>query len=240
LGKAAHAGGVATSGLEMSQNSMRLNWSREEVDGRLREIMRNIHRNCSETAELDGAPGPYTVIGTTAGTASYTDATASNGTTYYYLVSANNTAGESSDSNQAGATPNTSYGAWAASPAQGLTAGVNDGPLDDPDHDGIANLLEFVLGGAPMVSSRTLLPKLTRTGGSWFYEYDRSDLSQAPATTQEVEYGNDLSGWTAVTIPPTGAGPVAITPGSPTDHVKVAIPDPGANGFVRLKVTRPN
>ncbi len=45
-GKAANAGGVATSGLEMSQNSMRLNWSREEVDNRLHEIMKNIHEAC--------------------------------------------------------------------------------------------------------------------------------------------------------------------------------------------------
>jgi glutamate dehydrogenase/leucine dehydrogenase len=45
-GKAANAGGVATSGLEMSQNSMRLNWSREEVDNRLHTIMKNIHANC--------------------------------------------------------------------------------------------------------------------------------------------------------------------------------------------------
>jgi len=58
-GKAANAGGVSTSGLEMSQNSMRLNWSREEVDGRLREIMTNIHRNCYETAEAFGMPGNY-------------------------------------------------------------------------------------------------------------------------------------------------------------------------------------
>jgi glutamate dehydrogenase (NADP+) len=58
-GKAANAGGVATSGLEMSQNSMRLSWSREEVDGRLLEIMRNIHRNCHETAESFGMPGNY-------------------------------------------------------------------------------------------------------------------------------------------------------------------------------------
>jgi glutamate dehydrogenase (NADP+) len=58
-GKAANAGGVATSGLEMSQNSMRLSWSREEVDGRLLEIMRNIHRNCYETAESFGMPGNY-------------------------------------------------------------------------------------------------------------------------------------------------------------------------------------
>ena len=45
-GKASNAGGVAVSGLEMSQNSMRLNWSREEVDNRLQDIMKNIHTSC--------------------------------------------------------------------------------------------------------------------------------------------------------------------------------------------------
>jgi len=58
-GKAANAGGVATSGLEMSQNSMRLSWSREEVDNRLHTIMKNIHSNCYETAEKYGTPGNY-------------------------------------------------------------------------------------------------------------------------------------------------------------------------------------
>jgi glutamate dehydrogenase (NADP+) len=66
-GKAANAGGVATSGLEMSQNSMRLNWSRGEVDARLLEIMRNIHRNCRDTAELYGCPGNYVVGANIAG-----------------------------------------------------------------------------------------------------------------------------------------------------------------------------
>jgi glutamate dehydrogenase/leucine dehydrogenase len=45
-GKAANAGGVATSGLEMTQNSMRLPWSREEVDEKLQTIMKNIHKTC--------------------------------------------------------------------------------------------------------------------------------------------------------------------------------------------------
>jgi glutamate dehydrogenase (NADP+) len=58
-GKAANAGGVATSGLEMSQNSMRLSWSREEVDARLHGIMKAIHRACHETAEEFGTPGNY-------------------------------------------------------------------------------------------------------------------------------------------------------------------------------------
>jgi glutamate dehydrogenase (NADP+) len=56
-GKAANAGGVATSGLEMSQNSMRLSWTREEVDARLRQIMVSIHQSAYETAERYGTPG---------------------------------------------------------------------------------------------------------------------------------------------------------------------------------------
>ncbi|MGD9007680.1 MAG: NADP-specific glutamate dehydrogenase [Desulfobacteraceae bacterium] len=59
LGKAANAGGVAVSGLEMTQNSMRLSWTREEVDNRLKMIMSSIHRTCLEAAEQYGTPGNY-------------------------------------------------------------------------------------------------------------------------------------------------------------------------------------
>ena len=58
-GKAANAGGVAVSGLEMSQNSMRLAWSREEVDQKLHNIMKSIHAACSDTATAYGTPGNY-------------------------------------------------------------------------------------------------------------------------------------------------------------------------------------
>ena len=58
-GKAANAGGVAVSGLEMSQNSMRLAWTREEVDERLRNIMKSIHKACVEAADKYGTPGNY-------------------------------------------------------------------------------------------------------------------------------------------------------------------------------------
>ncbi len=58
-GKAANAGGVATSGLEMSQNSMRLNWPREEVEQRLKTIMKSIHKSCLDAAEEYGTPGNY-------------------------------------------------------------------------------------------------------------------------------------------------------------------------------------
>ncbi|RMG77751.1 MAG: glutamate dehydrogenase, partial [Bacteroidetes bacterium] len=53
-GKAANAGGVATSGLEMSQNSLRLQWTRDEVDARLKEIMKNIHEQCVKYGKENG------------------------------------------------------------------------------------------------------------------------------------------------------------------------------------------
>jgi len=58
-GKAANAGGVACSGLEMSQNSMRIAWSREEMDEKLRVIITNIHTNCRKTADEYGTPDNY-------------------------------------------------------------------------------------------------------------------------------------------------------------------------------------
>jgi glutamate dehydrogenase (NADP+) len=57
--KAANAGGVATSGLEMSQNSQRLAWTRDEVDRKLHAIMVSIHKSCFETAQEYGTPGNY-------------------------------------------------------------------------------------------------------------------------------------------------------------------------------------
>ncbi len=73
-GKAANAGGVSVSGLEMSQNSMRLNWPKSEVDNRLKTIMKNIHKMCMETAEQYGAPGNYVVGANIAGFVKVVDA----------------------------------------------------------------------------------------------------------------------------------------------------------------------
>jgi glutamate dehydrogenase (NADP+) len=58
-GKAANAGGVAVSGLEMVQNSMRLNWLGKEVEDRLKIIMKQIHQTCLDAAEAYGTPGNY-------------------------------------------------------------------------------------------------------------------------------------------------------------------------------------
>jgi glutamate dehydrogenase (NADP+) len=66
-GKAANAGGVATSGLEMSQNSQRLSWTRDEVDARLKLIMESIHSAAKNAAESYGEPGNYVLGANIAG-----------------------------------------------------------------------------------------------------------------------------------------------------------------------------
>ena len=66
-GKAANAGGVSTSGLEMSQNSLKLSWTREEVDNRLLLIMKSIHKSCLDAAEAYGRPGDYVMGANIAG-----------------------------------------------------------------------------------------------------------------------------------------------------------------------------
>jgi glutamate dehydrogenase (NADP+) len=78
-GKASNAGGVATSGLEMSQNSLRYGWTREEVDAKLDNIMVNIHKNAAETAEKYGRPGDYVFGANVAGFLKIAEAMAAHG-----------------------------------------------------------------------------------------------------------------------------------------------------------------
>ena len=73
-GKAANAGGVSVSGLEMTQNSMRLSWTREEVDQRLKMIMKGIHQTCTDAAEQYGMPGNYVAGANIAGFVKVVDA----------------------------------------------------------------------------------------------------------------------------------------------------------------------
>ena len=72
--KASNAGGVATSGLEMSQNSIRLSWTFEEVEEKLHDIMRNIYKSCAEAAEEVGMPGNLVVGANVAGFKKVADA----------------------------------------------------------------------------------------------------------------------------------------------------------------------
>ena len=78
-GKASNAGGVATSGLEMSQNSERLSWTREEVDAKLKGIMKSIHDNAWEAAAKYGKKGNYVVGANIAGFTKVADAMVAQG-----------------------------------------------------------------------------------------------------------------------------------------------------------------
>jgi len=73
-GKAANAGGVFVSGLEMTQNSMRLNWTKKEVDDHLRVIKKRIHQSCLDTSAEYGAPGNYVIGANIAGFVKVVDA----------------------------------------------------------------------------------------------------------------------------------------------------------------------
>ena len=78
-GKASNAGGVATSGLEMSQNSERLSWTREEVDAKLKSIMKAIHDNAYDAAERFGHKGDYVMGANIAGFVKVADAMVAQG-----------------------------------------------------------------------------------------------------------------------------------------------------------------
>ena len=80
--KAANAGGVATSGLEMSQNSLRLSWTFEEVDERLQNIMKNIFHNAYDASKACGAEGNLMVGANVAGFIKVADAMLAEGIAY--------------------------------------------------------------------------------------------------------------------------------------------------------------
>lgn len=130
----------------------------------------------------------------------------------------------------------TTYAQWASDAAQGLTPGVNNGPSDDADGDGISNLLEFVMNGNPLQPSPEKQPGLYTNGSEWFFEYDRRDSSRQPSTEQVIEYSNDLLSWTAITIPLVSSGMVDIRDDGPYDRVQVHLPGTMGKLFVRLHV----
>jgi len=121
--------------------------------------------------------------------------------------------------------------------------GVNDETAEgDPENDGIANLLEYVLlNGDPSVSNPEILPTLDASGANFVFTFTRRAASTAD-TTQTFQYGGDLSGWTTVTLADgtNNGATVAITPSGSNEVVSVSVPK-GANTrlFGRLQVTKP-
>ena len=110
-------------------------------------------------------------------------------------------------------------------------------PAGDPENDGIANLVEYVLqGGDPSVSTTNILPTLDASGANFVFTYFRR--TAATGTTQTFEYGDNLSGWTPVLIP-GGAGVVVTSPSAGIEKVEITVAK-GANTklFGRLQVVK--
>jgi autotransporter-associated beta strand protein len=130
--------------------------------------------------------------------------------------------------------------------------GSEDQPGDDPDQDGIDNLLEYVLNGNPTLSDHSILPTLNVTATDYEFTYQRRDDSVSPETTQTFEWGTTLAAWPGSAVIPATSGAVGVatitvSPGIPndsvTDTVKISIPitEDGGTGklFGRLKVVKP-
>lgn len=111
-------------------------------------------------------------------------------------------------------------------------------PGGDPDKDGFVNLLEYILGGNPGVSSTAIAPTQVVTGSNVEFSFKRSDDSEGD-TTQIVQWGTDLVSWTDIPISGSSAGSVTITEnGTADDDVKVTIPRAtNTKIFVRFTAT---
>jgi fibronectin-binding autotransporter adhesin len=126
------------------------------------------------------------------------------------------------------------YAAWAQ--ANGLTVGVNDGAEQDPDGDGVANLMEFALGGAPLVASNTILPKSTPSGNGLVFTFKRNDAAEQ-VLTFTVQHGASLANWQDIAVGQASDGPVVVVENdADADEVTVTIPATGASAFARLRV----
>ncbi len=140
-----------------------------------------------------------------------------------------------------GAVIASAYDNWAL--AKGLTPGVNDGPNQDPNNNGIPNALEFLLGGNPLVSDFSILPRESLTPTGFIFTFNRAVASEAEITAT-FQYGSDVVGWTNVAIgaDTASSGPeVSIANGSPLDTVTVTIPRSNAVGgklFGRLQAVK--
>jgi hypothetical protein len=133
-------------------------------------------------------------------------------------------------------------------PAPGFATWISDfpglsatGPDDDPDADGITNLMEYVLNGDPGSSSPGMSPDAVVSGADFIVSFVRRAESKAD-TTQVIQHGSTLTGWTDVPIPATTAGNVTIAPDTPAAGLEtVTITLPGGPGprFGRLSVSQP-
>lgn len=184
------------------------------------------------TAASAPAPGVYTLV-TAAGGISALPTTVTGFTGGVVSISGNNLILTVSSAS--------AYDSWAS--AKGLTS-ANNGATQDPDSDGVSNLLEFVLDGNPLASDTTKLPKSSQDATNFYFDFDRRDDSVGEATLT-FESGTTLVAWpTSIAIPssntPVAGPPVTITDnGGGTHHLKVTVAKSGNTTlFGRLKAVK--
>jgi fibronectin-binding autotransporter adhesin len=133
------------------------------------------------------------------------------------------------------------YAAWAT--AKGLTAGTNDGAGQDPDLDGLANALEFALGGNPLANdAAAVAPAVARQGGDFVFSFRRGDESEAEVGLK-FQHSGDLATWTDLVVgadtASSGAGVVVTENGADPDLITVTLSGSGkARLFGRLQATK--
>ncbi len=130
------------------------------------------------------------------------------------------------------------YASWAST--NGLTSGVNDGPTQDPDADGVENLLEFVLGGLPLTPNTGILPTLNASGTDFVFTFNRSDESEAEVALT-FQHSPDLATWTPVAVGASSNLPTVSVAenGAAADTITVTVPK-GSNTklFGRIQGTK--
>ena len=185
--------------------------------------------------------GPYVTITSVTGATDHTDTGLTNATTYYYVVSAANAAGQSANSAEASATPLSPYQQWKLD--NGLSLSLPDTAA--PDGDGVAILLKYATGMTPGVPAAGAPAEVSIVNDTLALGFTRL----SPATvTYTVESSADLSAWTPIATLPaasdtwTGAAVVGETGAGATRETTVADTqslDSSPRRFLRLRVTAP-
>jgi len=184
--------------------------------------------------------GPYTTVGNVT-TTSLTNTGLTNVTTYYYVVTAVNAAGEGAPSGQASATPMTPFDSWLA--AYPSITGASRATDADPDHDGIPNGIEFLTGTSPTVPN-SVAPISTTVDPSGNIVLRFKRVQAAKAYTVTVESSANLQPpYATLTIPnsATTGPPITVVDNGPAaDDITVVIPSNGQpRKFARVRIAIP-
>ncbi len=179
--------------------------------------------------------GPYMTVATNLGAPAYTDAGLSNGTSYYFAVSATNAAGESADSAEVTATPSV-FNGWLAShftTIQRLDPLIS-GLTADPDNDGEPNLMEFATAQNPLASN-ILPPDLVKNGTTIEFTYTRSVAAMSDGVTFTVEWSDSLASgaWSSA-----GVIEQIISDNGTVQSIRATFPAGETSRFARLRVEK--